>query len=215
MVLKIKSDHTLSSLWPSVKFAARALGLPPRFLPSLSCGAFVLRQYNRSPSTKIGGRSYDCSSDCADLNPYFSRCNSLRVHNGCWILYEHPNYKGHQYYLRKGEYPDYQTWMGYNDSIGSPRMIPELRGCFRIRLYERGDFGGQTMDFTDDCPNVYDRFPFNGIHSSNVQDGNWIFYEEPNYKGRQYYLRPGKYKGYSDWGASSPRIGSIRRVDDI
>ncbi|XP_069473440.1 gamma-crystallin M2-like [Ambystoma mexicanum] len=163
----------------------------------------------------FGGRSYDCSSDCADLNPYFSRCNSLRVHNGCWMLYEHPNYMGHQYYLRRGEYPDYQRWMGYNDSIRSCRMIPEHRGSFRIRLYERGDFGGQMMDFTDDCPNVYDRFHFNDIHSCNVQDGHWIFYEEPNYRGRQYYLRPSEYRRYSDWGAMSPRIGSFRRVDYI
>ncbi|XP_069473454.1 gamma-crystallin-4-like [Ambystoma mexicanum] len=159
-----------------------------------------------------GGRCYECSSDCADLHSYFNRCNSLRVESGNWMLYEHPNYRGHQYYLRRGEYPEYQRWMGYNDSIRSSRMIPEYRGTFRIRLYERSDFGGQMMDFTDDCPNVYDRFHFNDILSCNVQDGHWIFYEEPNYKGCQYYLRPGEYRRYSDWGASSPKIGSFRRL---
>ncbi|XP_048454674.1 gamma-crystallin M2-like [Rhincodon typus] len=81
------------------------------------------------------GQHYECSSDCADLSPYFSRCNSIRVEilrrslrmriykrpdfggqmkevvdvydhfrycdihschvmDGCWIFYEHPNYRG-------------------------------------------------------------------------------------------------------------------------
>ncbi|KAJ1186771.1 hypothetical protein NDU88_003552 [Pleurodeles waltl] len=158
------------------------------------------------------GHSYDCSSDCADLQSFISRCNSLRVENGNWMLYEHPNYKGHQYYLRRGEYPNYQQWMGYNDSIRSCRRIPEYHGTFRIRLYEKSDFGGKMMEFNDDCPNVYDRFHLNDIDSCNVQDGHWIFYEEPNYRGRQYYLRPGQYRRYTDWGAMSPRIGSFRRM---
>uniref|UniRef100_A0A8C5QS80 Beta/gamma crystallin 'Greek key' domain-containing protein n=1 Tax=Leptobrachium leishanense TaxID=445787 RepID=A0A8C5QS80_9ANUR len=81
-----------------------------------------------------------------------------------------------------------------------------------LNVYERDDFRGQMMEFTDDCPNVYERFRYNDIHSSHVHDGYWMFYEEPNYRGRQYYLRPGEYRRYSDWGASSPRIGSFRRL---
>ncbi|XP_069473460.1 gamma-crystallin-3-like [Ambystoma mexicanum] len=162
-----------------------------------------------------GGHSYECSGDCSDLHSYFSRCNSLRAHSGPWILYERPNYMGHQYFLRRGEYPEFDHWMGYNDSIRSCRRIPEHCGSFRISVYEKSDFGGKVMDFTEDCPNVYDRFHFNDIRSCNVQDGHWIFYEEPNYRGRQYYLRPGEYRRYSDWGASSPKIGSFRRVDYI
>nr|XP_006013363.1 PREDICTED: gamma-crystallin A-like [Latimeria chalumnae] len=73
------------------------------------------------------GRYYECSSDCADMHSYFSRCNSMRVHSGCWMLYEHPNYMGYQYFMNRGEYPDYHHWMGYNDSIGSCRMIPHIR----------------------------------------------------------------------------------------
>ncbi|CAJ0919026.1 unnamed protein product [Ranitomeya imitator] len=71
------------------------------------------------------GRSYECSSDCSDLNSYFSRCNSIRVENGNWMLYERPNFTGHQYFLRRGEYPDFQQWMGLNDSIRSCRIIPQ------------------------------------------------------------------------------------------
>ncbi|XP_069077509.1 gamma-crystallin-1-like [Pleurodeles waltl] len=160
------------------------------------------------------GRSYECSSEYADLSTYFSRCNSIQVESGNWVLYEHPNFRGHQYYLRRGEYPDFQRWMGFNDSIRSCRLTPQHHGSYRIRVYERENFGGQMMEFSEDCPHVYEQFRYNDIYSCNVQDGHWVFYEEPNYRGRQYYLRPGEYRRYSDWGASSPRIGSFRRVRD-
>ncbi|XP_077334288.1 gamma-crystallin-3-like [Lithobates pipiens] len=158
------------------------------------------------------GRSYECSSECPDLSSYFRRCNSIRVESGNWILYELPNYRGHQYFLHRGDYPDFQQWMGYNDSIKSCRLSPQHEGSFSIRIYEREDFRGQMMEFTEDCPHVNERFRYNDIHSVHVQDGYWMFYEEPNYKGRQYYLRPGEYRRYSDWGATSPRIGSFRRL---
>lgn len=93
-------------------------------------------------------------------------------------------------------------------------LLSQHRGSYRIRVYERENFGGQMMEFSEDCPHVHEQFHYKDIHSCNVQDGHWIFYEEPNYRGRQYYLRPGEYKRYSDWGASSPRVGSFRRVRD-
>ncbi|KAM5151850.1 gamma-crystallin M1-1-like [Mantella aurantiaca] len=152
------------------------------------------------------GRSYECSSDCSDLHSYFSRCNSIRVENGNWMLYEHPNYTGHQYFLRRGEYPDFQQWMGLNDSIRSCRIIPQHRGSSRLRIYEREEFRGQMMEFTEDCPQVHEEFNYHDIHSCNVLEGHWIFYEQLNYRGRQYYLRPGEYRRYTEWGAVTPRI---------
>lgn len=72
------------------------------------------------------GRSYECSSDCSELNSYFSRCNSIRVENGNWMLYEHPNYRGNQYFLKRGEYPEFSHWTSHNDSIRSCRVIPQV-----------------------------------------------------------------------------------------
>ncbi|KAG9348742.1 hypothetical protein JZ751_029059 [Albula glossodonta] len=158
------------------------------------------------------GRSYECSSDCADLHSHFSRCNSIQVESGVWMVYERPNYMGYQYFLRRGEYPDYQRWMGFNDCVRSCRMIPNHQGSHRMRIYERSDFGGQMMEFTDDCPSLYDRFRYNDIHSCNVMDGYWLFFEHPNYRGRQYLMRPGEYRRYNEWGAMSSRIGSMRRI---
>ncbi|XP_053326792.1 gamma-crystallin 1-like [Spea bombifrons] len=158
------------------------------------------------------GRSYECNSDNPDISSYLSRCNSIKVENGNWILYEHPNYRGHQYFLRKGEYPNFQQWMGFNDSVRSCHLTPQHRGPFLLRIYENEDFRGHTMEFTEDCPYVYDQFCFHDIHSCHVLNGDWIFYEEPNYRGHQYYLRPGKYRRYTDWVATTPRVGSFRRV---
>lgn len=76
------------------------------------------------------GRSYECSNDCTDLHSYFSRCNSIRVESGCFMIYERPNFMGHQYFMRRGEYPDYQRWMGFSSCIRSCRMIPAVSGIY-------------------------------------------------------------------------------------
>ncbi|ELW70794.1 Gamma-crystallin E [Tupaia chinensis] len=206
------------------------------------------------------GRYYECSSDHSNLQPYFSRCNSVRVDSGCWMLYEQPNYSGCQYFLRRGEYPDYQQWMGLSDSVRSCRLIPHDRFHFseihslhvlegswvlyelpnyrgrqyllrpgeyrryhdwgassshRIRIYEREDYRGQMVELTEDCSSLQDRFHFSEIHSFNVLEGSWVLYELPNYRGRQYLLRPGDYRRYHDWGAMSARAGSLRRAVDF
>lgn len=69
------------------------------------------------------GQSHKCDNDCSDLHTYFPRCNSIRVEGGFWVVYERPNYMGYQYVLSPGEYPDYQYWLGINDSIRSCRII--------------------------------------------------------------------------------------------
>ncbi|XP_053327943.1 gamma-crystallin 1-like [Spea bombifrons] len=158
------------------------------------------------------GRSYECTTECPDMTSYFRHCNSIRVASGNWILYEHPHYRGHQYYLSRGEYPEFQQWMGLNDSIRSCRLSPQHHGSFRVKVYEREDFRGRMMEFTEDCPQVFERFKFHDIYSCFVLDGYWMFYEEPYYRGHQYYLRPGEYRRYTDWGAMTPRVGSFRRV---
>ncbi|KAG2459722.1 CRGM2 protein, partial [Polypterus senegalus] len=190
-----------------------------------TCGPMKLECNVRTPGSwlliifyedrNFQGRYYECSSDCTDLHSYFSRCNSIRVESGCWMVYERPNYMGyHQYFLRRGEYPDYQRWMGYKDCIRSCRMIPQYRGSYRMRIYERESFGGQMMEFMDDCDSVQDRFRYPDINSCHV-DGYWIMYEQPHYRGRQYFLRPGEYRRYSDWGGMTPNIGSFRRIVDF
>ncbi|XP_074550895.1 gamma-crystallin B-like [Halichoeres trimaculatus] len=158
------------------------------------------------------GRYYECSSDCPELNTHFSRCNSIRVESGAWVLYERPNYLGYQYILIRGEYPDYQRWMGYNDSIRSCRLVRYVTSSPVIRIYERADFSGQMYEGTEDLSNISEYWHFNEVHSAQVKEGAWVFYELPNYRGRQYLLERGEYRRYTEWAAMNPNVGSFRRV---
>ncbi|KAK0146436.1 Gamma-crystallin M2 [Merluccius polli] len=163
----------------------------------------------------FGGRHYECSNDCADLHTMFNRCQSIRVENGMFMIYDRPNFMGNQFFARKGEYSDYMRMMGMNDCVRSCRHIPMHRGNFRMRLYERSDMSGQMNELSDDCPNLMDRFRMSDFNSCNVMDGHWLMYEQPNYRGRHYYVSPGEYRRYNDWGSMNPKIGSIRRVMDL
>ncbi|XP_044624228.1 gamma-crystallin A-like isoform X1 [Equus asinus] len=160
------------------------------------------------------GRRYECTSDQPNLQPHLSRCNSVRVDSGCWMLYERPHYQGHQYLVRRGDYPDSQHWMGLGDAVGSCRAIP-YTSSHRIRLYERDDYRGLVSELTEDCPCIHDRFRLSELRSLQVLEGCWVLYEMPSYRGRQYLLRPGDYRWYHDWGAVDARVGSLRRVIDL
>ncbi|XP_059356037.1 crystallin, gamma S3 [Carassius carassius] len=161
------------------------------------------------------GHCFECSMDCPELSSHLSHCNSIRVESGAWVLYERPNFMGCQYILTRGEYPDYQHWMGFSDSIRSCRMVQNHTGNFRICLYERPDFKGQIMECSEDWPSVYDRFGHREVQSCNVLDGAWVFYEHPNFRGHQYLLERGEYHHFTDWSAMHPTVGSIRRVQEL
>uniref|UniRef100_F7I354 Gamma-crystallin C n=1 Tax=Callithrix jacchus TaxID=9483 RepID=F7I354_CALJA len=160
------------------------------------------------------GRCHECTTDSPNLQPCISRCNSIRVESGCWMIYERPNYQGQQYFLRRGEYPDHQQWMGLSDSIRSCRLIPPT-GSHRLRLYEREDHKGLMMELSEDCPSIQDRFHLSEIRSLHVLEGCWVLYELPNYRGRQFLLRPQEYRRCQDWGAMDAKAGSLRKVVDL
>ncbi|KAI1899317.1 hypothetical protein AGOR_G00060550 [Albula goreensis] len=162
------------------------------------------------------GRSYETSSDCAELTSYLSRCNSCKVESGCFMVYERPNYMGHQMLARRGEYPDNQRLMGVSmsDCIRSCRMIPQHRGPFRMRIYERENFGGQMYEMMDDCDNIMDRYRMSDCQSCHVMDGHWLMHEQPSYRGRMMYMRPGEYRSFREMGYSNMRFMSMRRIID-
>ncbi|XP_068446980.1 gamma-crystallin M3-like [Clinocottus analis] len=169
------------------------------------------------------GRSYDCSSDCSDIHTHLTRCNSCRVENGCFVAYDHPNFMGNQVFLKRGEYSDFQRTgsmmgmmgMAMMDTVRSCRLIPMHRGQFRMKIYERENYGGQMHELMDDCESLQDRYLMSDCQSSSVMDGHWLMFEQPNYKGRMMYVRPGEYRNLRETGASSmTRISSIRRITD-
>uniref|UniRef100_A0A8C4VYR5 Gamma-crystallin C-like n=1 Tax=Gopherus evgoodei TaxID=1825980 RepID=A0A8C4VYR5_9SAUR len=152
------------------------------------------------------GRSYAVTADQPDMHAHLNRCNSIQVESGCWMIYERPHYIGHQYFLKKGEYPNYQQWMGFNDSVKSCCIITPV-SSLRIRVYERNDVGGRMTESFCDYPSFCDEFHPRDIQSCHVFEGNWIFCAWPNYRAWQYLLRAREYWGVTDWGTI---VGSFR-----
>ncbi|XP_067083787.1 gamma-crystallin M3-like [Osmerus mordax] len=160
------------------------------------------------------GRSYETSSDCPNMSSYLSRCHSCRVESGCFMVYDRPNYMGNQYFVSRGKYSDYMRMMGFHDCIRSSRTIPMHQGSYRMRIYEKENFGGQMAELMNDCDSIKDRYRMQDCHSCNVIDGHWLMYGQPHYRGRMMYLRPGEYRNLKEMGHSGLRFSSIRRITD-
>ncbi|XP_046887251.1 LOW QUALITY PROTEIN: gamma-crystallin M3-like [Hypomesus transpacificus] len=149
--------------------------------------------------------------DCSELTSFLSRCNSCKVESGCFMVYDRPsNFMGNQYIVKRGEYSDYQrTCM--SDCIRSCRVIP----MHTVKICETENFGGEMHELMDDCNNMIDFKQISDCQSCNVMDGHWLMCEQPHYRGRQMYLRPGEYRNFRKMGMSNMmRINSMRRLMD-
>uniref|UniRef100_A0A4W5MWG3 Beta/gamma crystallin 'Greek key' domain-containing protein n=1 Tax=Hucho hucho TaxID=62062 RepID=A0A4W5MWG3_9TELE len=120
------------------------------------------------------GRSHECSTDCPDMYSFLSRCHSCKVEGGCFMLYDRPNYMGNQYFMRRGEYADYHM-MGMANGMRSCRMIPMHKGSYKMKIYERENFGGQSHEIMEDCDSIMDRYRMSSCMSCNIQDGHWFW----------------------------------------
>ncbi|XP_041663104.1 gamma-crystallin M3-like [Cheilinus undulatus] len=161
------------------------------------------------------GRSYECMSDCPDTTSVLSRCQSCRVESGCFMVYERPNFMGNQLFMKRGEYADNMSMMGMSSGIRSCRLIPMHRGQFRMRIFERENFSGQSNELVDDCDNIMERLRMSDCMSCSVIDGHWLLFEQPHFRGRMVYLKPGEYRSLREMGISLSRILSMRRIIDI
>uniref|UniRef100_A0AAZ3SBW4 Beta/gamma crystallin 'Greek key' domain-containing protein n=1 Tax=Oncorhynchus tshawytscha TaxID=74940 RepID=A0AAZ3SBW4_ONCTS len=85
---------------------------------------------------------------------------------------------------------------------------------YKLQLYGKGDLAGQAFENTEDCPSVLEKFHWREVHSCKVLGGWWVFYEHPDYKGRQYLLDKGEYRKPTDWGAVCPNVQSFRRLTE-
>ncbi|NXH70007.1 CRGD protein, partial [Hydrobates tethys] len=160
------------------------------------------------------GHCYECSSDHLDLRSYVIQCNSIQVEKGSWMIYDNPNYSGQQYFLKRGDYPDFQKWFSFCDSVRSCHVILQNRVSHKIQLYEKEELQDQVLELTDDCPSVPGYIHLPEICSLNVLGGSWILYEMPNFRGRQYLLKPWEYRRSPDWVAVNAKILSLERLAD-
>lgn len=75
------------------------------------------------------GQRLEVYGDCDNFQDrgFMNRVNSIRVESGAWICYDHPDFKGQQYILERGEYPEFQRWNAHNDHMGSCKPIRMVR----------------------------------------------------------------------------------------
>ncbi|XP_010176073.2 gamma-crystallin D-like [Antrostomus carolinensis] len=158
------------------------------------------------------GHCYECSSDYLDLQSYVKQCSSIWVEKGSWMIHENPNYSGHQYFLKKGDYPDFQKWV-YNGSIQSNMVHNSI--SHMIQLYEKGELQGQMLELTDDCSSVPGYIHLLEICFLSVLGGSWLLYEMPKVRGQQNLLKPREYRRVLDWGVVNAKIVSLQRLADL
>uniref|UniRef100_A0A8C2CT43 Crystallin, gamma N2 n=1 Tax=Cyprinus carpio TaxID=7962 RepID=A0A8C2CT43_CYPCA len=117
------------------------------------------------------GRRLEVYGDCDNFQDrgFMNRVNSIRVESGAWICFDHPDFKGQQYILERGEYPEFQRWNSHNDHMGSCRPVRMHGEHYRMQLFEGCNYTGQCMDLCDDCPFLQSRgFNTNCINSVRV-----------------------------------------------
>ncbi|NXA16894.1 CRGB protein, partial [Ibidorhyncha struthersii] len=147
------------------------------------------------------GHCYECSNGHLDLWFYVKQYNSIQVEKCSGIIYKNHNYSGHQYFLKRGDYPDSQKSFSLCNSIRSYHVILQESSAWSVsqfQLYEKEELQGQMLELTDDCPAVPGCIHLPEICSLNALGHSWILYEMPNLRGQQYLLKPREYRRFLD-----------------
>uniref|UniRef100_A0A8C0EHG1 Beta/gamma crystallin 'Greek key' domain-containing protein n=1 Tax=Bubo bubo TaxID=30461 RepID=A0A8C0EHG1_BUBBB len=166
------------------------------------------------------GRKLEVCGSCVSFQDrgFLNRVNSICVQSGAWVCFDHPDFRGQQYILEHGEYPDFYRWNGRGDHLGSCRPVGMVSGCcWRFALLARASgnhFSGPSMELTEDCSFLQGQgWEKTCINALKVYgDGAWVLYEEPNYRGRMYVVERGEFCNFNTWQARSASVQSIRRV---
>uniref|UniRef100_A0A8D0FQX2 Beta/gamma crystallin 'Greek key' domain-containing protein n=1 Tax=Strix occidentalis caurina TaxID=311401 RepID=A0A8D0FQX2_STROC len=162
------------------------------------------------------GRKLEVCGSCVSFQDrgFLNRVNSICVQSGAWVCFDHPDFRGQQYILEHGEYPDFYRWNGRGDHLGSCRPVGMVSGCCWIKIFEGNHFSGPSMELTEDCSFLQGQgWEKTCINALKVYgDGAWVLYEEPNYRGRMYVVERGEFCNFNTWQARSASVQSIRRV---
>ncbi|XP_016075000.1 PREDICTED: absent in melanoma 1-like protein [Miniopterus natalensis] len=165
------------------------------------------------------GQSWEVSRDIYNLqqpedshSPHLASVGSLRVLGGCWVGYEKEGFRGHQYLLEEGEYPDWSHWGGYDEVLTSLRVIRTDFSDPAVVLFEAMDFEGRCVEVSEALPDV--ALAGQGPHTQaiHVLSGVWVAYQEAGFSGEQYVLEKGVYRNCDDWGAGNSALASLQPV---
>lgn len=83
-----------------------------------------------------------------------------------------------------------------------------------MRIYERPNFEGRMHEVSEDCSSIQDSYQMSDTQSCNVMEGYWLMFEQPNYKGRMIYLKPGEYRNLTEINNDDVRFSSIRHITE-
>ncbi|XP_043852105.1 beta/gamma crystallin domain-containing protein 2 [Dromiciops gliroides] len=165
------------------------------------------------------GHCWEVSRDIYDLrrpedgqSPSLGTVGSLCILGGCWVGYEKEGFRGHQYLLEEGEYPDWYHWGGYDESLTSLRVIRTDFSDPAVMLFEAADFEGQSVGLSEALPDV--QLAGHGLTTQaiHVLSGVWVAYEQVGFSGEQYVLEKGVYRNCDDWGAGNSTITSLQPI---
>uniref|UniRef100_A0A8C5VTG1 Crystallin beta-gamma domain containing 2 n=1 Tax=Microcebus murinus TaxID=30608 RepID=A0A8C5VTG1_MICMU len=165
------------------------------------------------------GRSWEVSRDIYNLqqpedsqSPHLISVGSLRVLGGCWVGYEKEGFRGHQYLLEEGEYPDWTHWGGYDELLTSLRVIRTDFGDPAVLLFEATDFEGHGVEVSKALPDVELVRHGPRTQAIHVLSGVWVAYQEVGFSGEQFVLEKGVYRNCEDWGAGNSALASLQPV---
>ncbi|KAL4831197.1 hypothetical protein H8958_008702 [Nasalis larvatus] len=165
------------------------------------------------------GRSWEVSRDIYNLqqpedsqSPHLASVGSLRVLGGCWVGYEKEGFRGHQYLLEEGEYPEWSHWGGYDELLTSLRVIRTDFGDPAVVLFEATDFEGHGVEVSRALPDVELVQHGPSTQAIHVLSGVWVAYQEVGFSGEQYVLEKGVYRNCEDWGAGNSALASLQPV---
>ncbi|XP_074074119.1 beta/gamma crystallin domain-containing protein 2 [Macrotis lagotis] len=165
------------------------------------------------------GHCWEVSRDIYDLrkpedgqSPSLATVGSLRILGGCWVGYEKEGFRGHQYLLEEGEYPDWSHWGGYDDLLTSLRVIRTDFSDPAVMLFEAADFEGPSVGLSEALSDVQLAGHSLTTQAIHVLSGVWVAYELVGFSGEQYVLEKGVYRNCDDWGAGNSTITSLQPI---
>uniref|UniRef100_A0A3B3QZL5 Beta-crystallin A2 n=2 Tax=Paramormyrops kingsleyae TaxID=1676925 RepID=A0A3B3QZL5_9TELE len=171
------------------------------------------------------GKRCEFMQECRNiLERGFRKIRSIKVENGAFVGFEHPELQGQQFILEKGDYPHWEAWsgnIGYRtEHLLSFRPIRcANHSDSKVTLHECKDLQGHKFEVCDDYPSLQAMgWCSKEVPSIKVNSGAWVAYQYPGYRGYQYILerdrREGEYRNFNEYGTQSHthQIQSIRRI---
>uniref|UniRef100_A0A6I8P412 Beta/gamma crystallin 'Greek key' domain-containing protein n=1 Tax=Ornithorhynchus anatinus TaxID=9258 RepID=A0A6I8P412_ORNAN len=163
------------------------------------------------PSWAVSRDIYHLRKPEDEQSPRVATAGSLRILGGCWVGYEKEGFRGHQYLLEEGDYPDWTSWGGFDEALASLRLIRTDLADPAVVLFEAMDFeDGPSVELSEALPDVELANYGPVTQSIHVLSGVWVAYEHVDFSGEQFVLEKGVYRNCDDWGSGSAAPVSLQ-----